>query len=136
MSNKRRPQDHRPASVKRDTTPQAFGRDRITFEGYTYSVDFDAINDIEVLEAFQRPAGMFGSELNGAMTALQKALGTAEYEKFKADQRKLHGHCSATALFELFRKVNYGAPGNSTASSDISLDEAKPSNPTSDVSTS
>lgn len=133
-NNKRRkPQDFRPASAQADVQPSL--KDTIHFEGHSYQVDFDAINDIEVLEAFQRPAGFFSAELNGTMTALQKALGIEEYEKFKADQAKMHGRCSATALFELFNLVNNGAGGNFEASSNSSVDEAKPSKPTSSGTT-
>jgi len=129
--NRKRPQDFRRASAG----PVVLGPESVEFEGETYTVDFNAVNDIEVLEAFQRPAGFFSSELNGAMTALQKALGDEEYNRFKQDQVAKHGKCSATALFELFSMVNAGAAGNSFASSSSSSGEAKHSRPTSNGTT-
>lgn len=119
----KRPQDYRPASTP--DGPSLYGPTSVTYDGETYAVDFDAVNDIEVLEAFQRPSGFFSGELNGAMTALQKSLGTAGYERFKADQVRKHGRCTATALFEAFDMVNEGAAGNLEASSNSSSDEAK-----------
>lgn len=129
--NRKRPQDFRRASAG----PVVLGPESVEFEGETYAVDFNAVNDIEVLEAFQRPVGFFSSELNGAMTALQKALGDDEYGRFKNDQVRKHGRCTATALFELFSMVNTGAGGNFSASSNSSSDEAKPSRPTSNGTT-
>lgn len=111
LSAVKRPQD--PASdssvsdVDEIVTP---GQSTIEFDGEVYQIDFDAINDIEVLEAFQRP-GFMGPDMNGAITALQKALGP-EYERFKEDQVAKHGRCKATALAALFREVDRQAPGN------------------------
>ena len=107
----KRPQDAAPDSSVRDV--EGFpspGKGTVGFDGEVYQVDFDAINDIEVLEAFQRP-GFMGPDMNGAITALQKALGS-EYERFKEDQRSKHGVCKATALAALFREVDRQAPGN------------------------
>ena len=49
--------------------------------------------------------------LNGALTALQKSLGS-DYEKFKADQTRKHGSCRATAIFEMFALIDARAGGN------------------------
>ena len=83
----------------------------ITFDGETYTINPALVNDIEVLEAFQRGNRFFPPELNGALTALQKSLGP-DYEKFKADQTRKHGSCRATAIFEMFAMIDARAGGN------------------------
>lgn len=83
----------------------------ITFDGETYAINPALVNDIEVLEAFQRGNRFFPPELNGALTALQKSLGP-DYEKFKADQTRKHGSCRATAIFEMFAMIDARAGGN------------------------
>ena len=126
MSKKKknkRPQSFAPATAQADVTPST--TQTLTYDGHTYQVDFGAINDIDVLEAFQRGNRMLTPEMNGAIVALQKALGVDGYERFKADQIKKHGRCSATSLFEMFDMVDFGAGGNSPASSNSSSDEAK-----------
>ena len=76
-----------------------------------YTINPALVNDIEVLEAFQRGNRFFPPELNGALTALQKSLGP-DYEKFKADQTRKHGSCRATAIFEMFAMIDARAGGN------------------------
>lgn len=105
------PQDDAAASAQQELD-DFDGRSTIEFDGETYLIDYSRVNDIEVLEAFQRGTAFFPAELNGALTALQKSLG-ADYEKFKRDQVRKHGVCSATAIFEMFSMVNIGAGGNS-----------------------
>ena len=104
------PDAQAPASAELDIQPEDLRAD-ITYDGKTYKVDFTKVNDIEVLEAFQRGNRFFPPEMNGALTALQKSLGP-DYEKFKADQQRKHGTCSATAIFEMFALVDRGAGGN------------------------
>ena len=106
------PQANAPASAQLDAldAPQL---DTLVYDGETYVVDYAKVNDIEVLEAFQRGSAFFPAELNGALTALQKTLGAEGYAKFKADQTRKHGSCRATAIFELFTIVDGRAGGNS-----------------------
>ena len=108
----KKPQTESPATVQQELESKMPAPDIIEYDGEKYRVTYAAVNDIEVMEAFQRGSAFFPPELNGALTALQKSLGP-DYEKFKRDQTKKHGHCSATAIFELFGMVNTGAGGNS-----------------------
>lgn len=122
---KKKPQDHKPpqgrsrATAKQDVevpvsdaeeqTPEL---DTIEFNGQIYKINYDAINDIEVLEAFQKNVGFLPADVHGSMVALQKALGP-EYERLKQDYKANHnGIMPATAIIDLFFTVNGRASGN------------------------
>ena len=94
------------------TEAQAPEFDEIEFNGQTYKINYDAINDIEVLEAFQKNVGFLPADVHGSMVALQKALGP-EYERLKRDYKANHnGVMPATAIIDLFFTVNGRASGN------------------------
>lgn len=110
MTEEVAPQDLAPATAQSDISiPPA---QELEFDGGTYMMDYSRLDDIEVLEAFQGGGGVFGSELNGMMTALQKVMGD-DYHKFKQDQIKKYGVCKATTIAALFNMTNKKAGGNS-----------------------
>lgn len=47
----KRPQDHRPASVKTDIEQADLA---VTYDGHDYTIGYDRLNDIELIEAFGR----------------------------------------------------------------------------------
>ena len=121
---KKKPQDHKPpqgrsrATAKQDALEEATEEvqapelDTVEFNGQTYKINYDAINDIEVLEAFQKDVGFLPADVHGSMVALQKALGP-EYERLKQDYKANHdGVMPATAIIDLFFTVNGRASGN------------------------
>ena len=107
----KKPQTESPATVQQELESKMPAPDIIEYDGEKYRVTYAAVNDIEVMEAFQRSSAFFPPELNGALTALQKSLGP-DYEKFKADQTRKHGSCRATAIFEMFALIDSRAGGN------------------------
>ena len=127
MATAKKPQDHKPpqapakASAKLDVQPEEIDpvdaaasdtQQYLEFNGQRYKINYEAINDIEVLEAFQRYDSLLPADVNGAIVALQKSLGS-EYHRLKADYKANHnGVMPATAIIELFYSVNGRASGN------------------------
>lgn len=108
----KRPQDHRPASVKTDIEQADLA---VTYDGHDYTIGYDRLNDIELIEAFGRIEDADGDGLAqsiAVLRALTMMLGDEQYAQLKADQKAAHGTCSAEAVGGLFRAIMEASPGN------------------------
>ena len=108
----KRPQDRRPASAGADLEQADLA---VAYDGHDYTIGYDRLNSIEVIERFADVDDAEGNGLAQSIAALRilaLLLGEEQYEQFKTDQKAAHGSCSAQAAGELFRAIMEATPGN------------------------
>ena len=95
---------------ERELTESLPDKETVELEGFTYTVDFDKLMDLDMIELLMGSfeGDKFKPDLPVMMAVLKTALGD-DYEKFKKDQRELHGKASIFSLVRLFSQLDLSA---------------------------
>lgn len=107
--NTKKPQDHKPKGATAAEEVRGEAKRTVEFHGYEYTVDWDATDDIEVFEALANISTQDNLGNIASLLISLKALLGDEFDRWKKEQKAVHGKVGAEVMSEF---VEAATPGN------------------------